>query len=1201
MKLKRWIARIVIALIPVTLIGIAIAYAATPAYFTLSPSSGTYYTSCNQSVSVDIMIHTNNTATNSSNIIIDYDDSLASITDDNGGLSGIQITPGSAYDGYSSYTVNEVTDKILMTGYNTVSPYNSGNSEAVFGTFTTSPIGAGTADFDIDFTLASTIDSNIAEDGTSADILADVENASFTFLADSLVPYLSNISPVADATGVSISQNISFRIKDDECGVDLDNLTVTVEGVDYTKSGGNTFSYSGTVNNYLITVNPASNFAYNEVINVTIAGEDAVTNAVNSSYSYTTIVDDTPPSVSSKNPAASATGVLPTSNVVFHVTDTQSGVDIDTVSTTVGGITYTKSGDNTFGYSGSGSDYTITVNPSSDFSRGSTISVAIDADDLEGNTMSTVNYTFDIETDTSGPVISNRVPDDSATDVAKTSNVTFTISDSPAGVDLSTLSVVVKGVTYTQSGDNQFSASGSASSYNITINPDSDFTRGDVIAVTIDASDLDGTAMTQDAYSFTVIANSTPTITLIPDKTVTAGNLLTFLVEASDSDGDTVTIAMTSDDLPAGATYTVISDTQGIFTWTPTEDDVASYTADFTATDDGPGSSSYVESVGITVQTGGVGGNNTPIITALSDQSVYIGSSLSLVIHSTDADGDTLTVTSTTTEQSALTLTPISNGISSLLINTTTLGLGTHVITVTSTDDGAPNLNDQETFTVTVLDYPSTASTTATAPAITAIGDQSVYAGSDLVLIVHAIDVNEDTISFGVNNGGVTLASISNGLATLTIDSDNLNVGANTITVTATDDSVSTLSSTESFVVTVTALPVCAVCETCQACTSTSTSSSSSSATYGGGGDGTPDDDEEEEEEVIEEEEEVVEEEEETYSAVEEEDTETAKDEAEIVYIETACDESSDVIEKTVYIETEAGTCEPIITEPTTIFFYPNRGDIRYAVDEPIVITFADVDEIQLDTVTLVVNNNEVDYEIHENNELGFPIYSMVHHPSEMYTPGELISVRVEFLDSEDEQMRIWNSFWVESVETIIEEAEEAEEDDPFIVQYRELFIGAEEDGQIYIEGDIFGEDVEEVEVTWFGRYEDVKVTKRVKNGHFKIEAPMEFSDGEYYVEIVGLRKSGLERSASVRVYFKVTSAEGAGSVSYEVLAEDVEQVTYQGFFEINELAGKIWWLIFIIIGFLLGTIVWHRKNPEEDEEEDELSEEEKNKKNTKK
>lgn len=118
--------------------------------------------------------------------------------------------------------------------------------------------------------------------------------------------------------------------------------------------------------------------------------------------------DTTPPSVSGRNPDDGATGILESTNIVAHVTDTGDGVDSGTISMTVEGSPVSPS------ISGTSSDYTLTYDPPVDFSYDQVVNVTIDADDNNGNSMTTDEYSFTIrsEPDTTDPVCTITTPAD---------------------------------------------------------------------------------------------------------------------------------------------------------------------------------------------------------------------------------------------------------------------------------------------------------------------------------------------------------------------------------------------------------------------------------------------------------------------------------------------------------------------------------------------------------------------------------------------------------------------------------------------------------------------------------------------------------------------------------------------------------------------------------------------------------------------
>jgi hypothetical protein len=122
----------------------------------------------------------------------------------------------------------------------------------------------------------------------------------------------------------------------------------------------------------------------------------------------------------------------------------------------------------------------------------------------------------------------------------------------------------------------------------------------------IAVADLDGDA-DQDILvanslqpSLQILKNSTPvappdlapSVLTIPSVNVEATGTLTFSVTASDGNADAIS-TLAAAPLPTGAVFTPdISHTSGVFTWTPTSDQVGSYTVTFTASNALPGSAS---------------------------------------------------------------------------------------------------------------------------------------------------------------------------------------------------------------------------------------------------------------------------------------------------------------------------------------------------------------------------------------------------------------------------------------------------------------------------------------------------------------------------------------------------------------------------------------------------------------------------------
>jgi hypothetical protein len=121
---------------------------------------------------------------------------------------------------------------------------------------------------------------------------------------DTTAPVVSNWSPAKSSTGNSRLVNISFNVADVGLGVALTSTTVTVEGsVVYDGHDAGSYpnmSVSGTSANYAFTYN-SSDFAYDQVVDVVITGQDLAPtpNTFSDSYNFTIEATPAPPSIGS--------------------------------------------------------------------------------------------------------------------------------------------------------------------------------------------------------------------------------------------------------------------------------------------------------------------------------------------------------------------------------------------------------------------------------------------------------------------------------------------------------------------------------------------------------------------------------------------------------------------------------------------------------------------------------------------------------------------------------------------------------------------------------------------------------------------------------------------------------------------------------------------------------------------------------------
>jgi hypothetical protein len=102
--------------------------------------------------------------------------------------------------------------------------------------------------------------------------------------------------------------------------------------------------------------------------------------------------------------------------------------------------------------------------------------------------------------DTTPPYTTGHDPAKDVTDVLLDTNIVIHVRDDGTGVDQSTIVMKVEGGVVTPT------ITGTQADYTLTYNPPADFDYGQVVDVTVDASDLNGTpnVMPTDSYSFTV-------------------------------------------------------------------------------------------------------------------------------------------------------------------------------------------------------------------------------------------------------------------------------------------------------------------------------------------------------------------------------------------------------------------------------------------------------------------------------------------------------------------------------------------------------------------------------------------------------------------------------------------------------------------------------------------------------------------------
>ena len=312
----------------------------------------------------------------------------------------------------------------------------------------------------------------------------------YCLFADSVPPYVIPLYPTAGSSGIPVDSDVTFYVNDDVDGVDINTVLVNINGIIYTSDSGS-FFYSGTPFSYIITVNPPMNFQFDDLINIQIDAsdfEDPVNVMPTYSYSFQTIEDMQPPYIGGLDPGAGAVNVPQETDIEFIIYDSGIGVNLTSVVVEIQGVTYTHN-NGLFYYSGNANAYHITIDVPVNFELAEIVSVVIDASDLNGISMATFEYSFEIIYDVLPPYTGEWEPEPDADEVSVATNVSFNIYDNIEGVDINSVVVDIQGVQFTHL-NTSFSYQTISNGYTVTLDLPNDFDYGEIVTIQIDAADF---------------------------------------------------------------------------------------------------------------------------------------------------------------------------------------------------------------------------------------------------------------------------------------------------------------------------------------------------------------------------------------------------------------------------------------------------------------------------------------------------------------------------------------------------------------------------------------------------------------------------------------------------------------------------------------------------------------------------------------
>lgn len=225
------------------------------AKFAMSPNNDEFVQGCNSEI--NIMMNTEGKDSNAADIEVRYNPAQIEILDANESMPGIQIKNGTTYEAYFGNQVDTSSGTIKLAGASFFTPFNG------TGLFATIPFkakdGVDSSSFTIHFTgTGDTLDSNIAENTTSNDLLNGVTNGNYTFITgncfpDTQPPNIIFQTPSSSSDTASEAEPTLITITDNRDGVDINTVVFRLNGKEYKPTNVNV-TYSGDKMQYEFTV-----------------------------------------------------------------------------------------------------------------------------------------------------------------------------------------------------------------------------------------------------------------------------------------------------------------------------------------------------------------------------------------------------------------------------------------------------------------------------------------------------------------------------------------------------------------------------------------------------------------------------------------------------------------------------------------------------------------------------------------------------------------------------------------------------------------------------------------------------------------------------------------------------------------------------------------------------------------------------------
>ena len=159
------------------------------------------------------------------------------------------------------------------------------------------------------------------------------ESYRFYTRADTDAPYVDQRIPEHLSTGNLVTSNVTFHVRDNGEGVNIDSLKVRIEGTEYIP-GSQYLTYTGDPNDYYVIIDPPGDFDYGQTVNVEIDAIDMADNPnamATNVYEFYCSEDVNPPIVISWFPDNGSDAPINT-DIDLEIVDFETGVDSTTLS-----------------------------------------------------------------------------------------------------------------------------------------------------------------------------------------------------------------------------------------------------------------------------------------------------------------------------------------------------------------------------------------------------------------------------------------------------------------------------------------------------------------------------------------------------------------------------------------------------------------------------------------------------------------------------------------------------------------------------------------------------------------------------------------------------------------------------------------------------------------------------------------------------